>query len=160
VGVVALPSGAQATPVRIGDLAFDIPGTVVETPPDSFVGSWWQWSGRTTGSALVPDMVVLARADLPSTDPEEILGLALASSAAGSPAQLQVGTTRPRSMPGGGQQTRLSLTYDLGNRMSYHGTMLIATRSAPPAALLVVLGGDPLTANTIDALLGSARWLS
>jgi hypothetical protein len=38
--------------------------------------------------------------------------------------------------------------------------MLIATRPEPPAAVLVVVGSEALTAGTIDGVLDSARWRS
>jgi len=159
VGVVAVPGGARAAPVRVGDFTFDVPSTIGATAPYPSLGSGWQWMGRTSEPLNLPRTVVLARADLGSSDSEEILGLALASSATGVLAELEIGSSRTRSMPGG-QQVRYPLSYAIRADARYHGTLLIATRDLPPAALLAVLGDDTLTANTIDTVLGSARWIT
>jgi hypothetical protein len=63
-------------------------------------------------------------------------------------------------MPGSGDLTRLSLQYSPGPGVIYHGEILIAARPARPAALLVVLGDEELTAATADSILETARWRS
>jgi hypothetical protein len=105
-------------------------------------------------------MLVLARADLASTDAGEVLGLVLSGSAAGMLPELRLSNRRTRPMPGSGDQTRLSLQYSPGPGLTYHGEILIAARPARPAALLVVLGDEELTAATADSILESARWRS
>jgi hypothetical protein len=104
--------------------------------------------------------VVLARADLASTAPGEILGLLLASSVTGLMPGLEIGGSRTRAFPGGGDQTRLEVSYAASRGGAYHGTLLVATRPEPPAGLLVVLGDDTLTAGTMNGVLDSARWVS
>ncbi len=107
-----------------------------------------------------PSAVLLARADLPSVEPEEVIALLLAGSATGRLPQLEWGARRDRAMPGGGDQTRIDVRYSVSRRLTYHGAILVATRPQPPAGVLVVLGDDTLTAGTVDALLDSARWRS
>jgi hypothetical protein len=161
-GLLLARTPAQGAPVTVGDLSFTVPETVRPVPaagPDAF-GVGWQWRGRgeppTADGRAAP--VVLARADLASIDPQEILGLLLANAAAGSLPGLELGDRRVRSMPGGGDQTRVDLAYAVARAVPFHGTMLIATREEPPAAVLVVVGSDALTAGTIDGVLDSARW--
>ena len=103
---------------------------------------------------------MLARADVFSVDPQEVVGLLLASSVVGSMPGLQLGARRVRSMPGGGDQTRVDVRYLAGRDLPFHGTILVATRPEPPAAVLAMVGNDDLTAGTIDGVLDSARWLS
>lgn len=160
-GGVALARPAGAAEVTVGDLAFTVPSTITPGPPDAAgtYGPHWQWLGQTPGPKADPATLVLARADLPGTDPEELTGLVLAGSAAGLLPSLQLTGRRTRSMPGGGAQTRLDLSYLVRSDLTYHGTLLVATREKPPSALLVVLGDDQLTAGTVDAVLDSARWL-
>ena len=155
---------AEGVPVAVGELSFTVPDTVRPVPPAvrSVLGVGWQWRGRGES----PDAdgraapVVLARADLASIDPQEILSLLLASAAAGSLPGLELGARRVRSMPGGGDQTRIDLAYAVARSLPFHGTMLIATRPEPPAAVLVMVGSNALTAGTIDGVLDSARWRS
>jgi hypothetical protein len=63
-------------------------------------------------------------------------------------------------MPGGGDQTRIDLAYAAAQALPFHGTLLVATRPEPPAAVLVMVGSDALTAGTIDGVLDSAEWRS
>ena len=161
-----LPTAAAAT-VSVGDLTFIVPGTISESastgpghlPQSSFEGGW-QWVGRTAATAPLPSTVVLARADLATTDAGELLGLVLAGSATGRLPDLRLTSHRSRPMPGSGEQTRIGLEYSAGTGVIYHGELLIATRPTPPAALLVVLGNEELTAATVDSILESARWRS
>ena len=101
------------------------------------LGLGWQWRGRgesaTSDGRAAP--VVLARADIASVDPQEIVGLLLANATAGSLPGLELGARRVRSMPGGGDQTRIDLAYAAARALPFHGTMLIATRPEPPAAV-------------------------
>jgi hypothetical protein len=54
----------------------------------------------------------------------------------------------------------MEVSYAASRGRTYHGTLLLATRPAPPSGLLVVLGDDTLTAGTMDGVLDSARWMS
>lgn len=148
---------AQAALVTVGSLTFAVPTEVVSTA-DETLGAHWQWRGRDSSPDQRAQTVVLARADLASTDAEEVLGLVLAGSGAGLLPGLTVGTRRTRSMPGGGDQLRVDVGYAASRGYLYHGTMLVATRREPPAGLILVLGRDLLTAGTIDGVLDSARW--
>ena len=151
-----------AVVISVGELSFTVPDTIRPVPAASAtsLGRGWQWSGR--GEPPGPDdrtaPVVLARADLASVDPQEITGLLLANAAAGLLPGLELGANRVRSMPGGGDQTRIDLAYAVAPSLPFHGTMLIATRPEPPAAVLVMVGSDALTAGVIDGVLDSARW--
>jgi hypothetical protein len=169
--VLALGAGSAAlllgtTPARgltitVDGLSFVVPDMIRPVPADSSLGQGWQWLGRLDqpSAARRAATVVLARADLASVDPHEVLGLLLASSTAGFMPGLELGTRRVRSMPGGGDQTRIDVRYLAGRDLPFHGTILVATRPEPPAAALVIVGDDDLTAGTIDGVLDSARWL-
>lgn len=170
--VLALGAGSAAlllgaTPARgvtvtVGGLSFAVPDTIRQVPADFSLGQGWQWLGslESPSAAGRAATVVLARADIASIDPHEVLGLLLASSTAGSLPGLQLGAVRARAMPGGGDQTRIDVRYLASRDLPFHGTILIATRAEPPAATVVILGDDRLTAGTIDGVLDSARWLS
>ncbi|HEV2930112.1 MAG TPA: hypothetical protein VGW74_15570 [Propionibacteriaceae bacterium] len=153
---------ARGLTVTVDGLSFAVPETIRPVPADSSLGQGWQWLGRLDqpSAGRRAAIVVLARADIGSIDPQEVLGLLLASSAAGFMPGLRLGARRVRSMPGGGDQTRIDVRYLAGRSLPFHGTMLIATRPEPPAAALVMVGDDELTAGTIDGVLDSARWLS
>lgn len=169
--VLALGAGSAAlmlgsTPARgltvtVGGLSFAVPDTIRPVPGDLSLGRGWQWLGRQDQPAAGhrPATVVLARADIASIDPHEVIGLLLAHSAAGFLPGLQLGARRVRSMPGG-DQTRIDLRYLAARSVEFHGTILVATRPQPPAAALLVVGDDDLTAGTIEEVLDSARWLS
>lgn len=161
VGGAVLARPAGAAEITVGDLTFTVPSTITPGPAaaQTTYGRYWQWQGQTPGPKADPATVVLARADLPSTDPEEILALVLAGSAAGLLPGLLLTGRRTRSMPGGEEQTRVSLSYTVRPGVAYHGTLLIATRADAASALMAVLGDDQLTAGDIDAVLDSARWL-
>jgi hypothetical protein len=164
VGSAALMLGstpARGLTVSVGGLSFVVPETIRPVPADHSLGRDWQWMGRLDqSSAGRAATVVLARADIASIDPQEVIGLLLASSTAGLIPGLQLGARRVRSMPGGGDQTRIDVRYLAGRSLPFHGTVLVATRPEPPAAALVMVGDDDLTAGTIDGVLDSARWLS
>lgn len=159
LGTALLVDPAGAAAITVGDLAFTAPDGVAPTSADDTSGHHWQWQGQTSGTDQAPATVVQARADLASTDPEEILAMVLASSAAGLLPGLALAGRRVRSMPGGGDQTRVNLTYRIRSDLAYHGTLLIATRREAASGLIAVLGNDALTAGTIDGVLDSARWL-
>ena len=165
VGSTALLLGtttARALTVTVGGLSFAVPDTIRPVPNDHSLGQGWQWLGRLDQQPAGhrPATVVLARADIASVDPEEVIGLLLASSTAGFMPGLEVGARRVRLMPGGGDQTRIDIGYLASRGLPYHGTVLVATRAEPPAAALVIVGNSDLTAGTIDGVLDSARWLS
>lgn len=163
-GLLLTRTPAAGAPITVGELSFTVLDTIRPVPAvdATALGRGWQWRGRgeppTTDDRAAP--VVLARADLASTDPPEIVSLLLANAAAGSLPGLELGARRVRSMPGGGDQTRIDLAYVAARSLPFHGTLLIATRPEPPAAVLVVVGSDALTAGTIDGILDSARWRS
>jgi hypothetical protein len=160
VGLLLTRTAALATAVTVGGLSFEVPETIRPTVPRTAMGQGWQWCGVYAGSADRPATLVLARADLASTEPEEILGLLLASSTTGLMPGLQIGGSRRRAMPGGGDQTRMEVSYAASRGRIYHGALMIATRPEPPGGLLVVLGDDTLTAGTMNGVLDSARWVS
>ena len=74
---------AQAGEITVGDLVFEVPPDVVPADPSDQLGRTWQWYGRTDDNQLRPRGVVLARADLGTAEPVEVLGLLLASTASG-----------------------------------------------------------------------------
>jgi hypothetical protein len=163
-GLLLARTPARSVPVAVGELSFTVPDTVrpVPAPGGTALGWGWQWRGRgepATGDDRTAP-VVLARVDLASIDPQEIVGLLLANAAAGSLPGLELGARRVRSMPGGGDQTRIDLAYAVARSLRFHGTLLVATRPEPPAGVLVMVGSDALTAGTIDGVLDSARWRS
>ena len=152
-----------AVAVTVGGLSFAVPETIrpVVTGgrlPRAGLAVAGPRTSRQPGRRAAT--VVLARADIASIDPQEVIGLLLASPTAGFLPGLQLGARRDRSMPGGGDQTRIDLAYAAARSLEFHGTMLVATRPEPPAAALVMVGDDALTAGTIDGVLDSARWLS
>ncbi|MGI3784049.1 MAG: hypothetical protein ACRYG2_25075 [Janthinobacterium lividum] len=153
---------AQAAGVSVGDLRFELPDQVLATPAGPEVGgSSWQWRGvRRTSEGSDPSVIVLARADLPSTDAGEVLGLLLAGSLSGALPGLSVEVRRSRETPGGGDQLRLDLSYAAPGAGMLGGTLLVAARPRPPAAALVVLGDSTLTAQDVATVLDSARWVS
>ena len=153
---------AHGLSVTVGGLSFTVPDTIRPMPADSSLGHGWQWLGRLDQASPGhrAAVVVLARADIDSIDPQEVLGLLFASSIAGFLPGLQLGARRVRSMPGGGDQTRIDLRYLAGRDLPFHGAILVATRPEPPAGALLIAGDDELTAGTIDGVLDSARWLS
>ncbi len=167
--VTGNPSPATASTVSVGDLIFAVPVTISEGSARQSTGSsngriafgaGWQWVGQAGGHDALPATVVLARGDIVSTNAGEVLGLALAGSAAGMLPDLRLTKWRSRPMSDEGEKTRIGLQYSAGPGVTYHGELLIATRPTAPAAVLVVLGTEDLTAGTIDSILESARWRS
>jgi hypothetical protein len=160
--LVLADTPARSLTVTVGGLSFVVPEAIRSVPPDPSLGRDWQWLGRLDQPSpnRRAKSVVLARADLASIDPQEVIGLLLANSTAGLMPGLRLGARRVKPMPGGGDQTRIDVRYLASRSVPFHGTMLVATRPEPPAAVLVVVGDDDLTAGTIDGVLDSARWLS
>lgn len=152
---------ASAATVTVGGLQFDVPDDVRPAPDlPELGGPSWQWRGvRGAPTGTEGFMVVLARADLASTDGSEVVGLLLSEGLAGHLPGLVVESRRSRSMPGGGEQLRLDLGYGVAPRRR-RGTVLVAARDRPSAAVLVVLGNDSLTAGDVSGVLDSARWAS
>jgi hypothetical protein len=162
-GLLLPRTPARAVAVSVGGLAFEVPAEIrpVEGVGGGLLGEGWQWRGH--GVAPAGDQraapVVLARADLASTDPQEVVGHLLAGATTGLLPGLELRGRRARAMPGGGDQTRLDLAYAAAEGLRLHGTLLVATQAEPPAAVLVVLGDDSLTAGTVGWVLDSARWV-
>jgi len=161
--VGALLVGGAATAalgtVTLGSLTFDVPADVHESPASTALGgASWAWRGSR--SSATGAFVVLARADLASTDAEEVVGWLLASGLVGALPGLVAQTRRTRTMPGGGEQVRLDVAYAAGPGVPYHGTLLVATRPTGPAGVVLVLGDDRLTAGEVSSVLDSARWVS
>ena len=148
---------ALAGEITVGDLAFEVPADVVPADPGDRLGRSWQWSGRTDDSQLRPRGVVLARADLDTAEPVEVLGLLLASTASGLLPQIELSGRRSRVVDGS-EQTRIALSYALGADRRYGGELLIASRSDAPSGLVVVLGDDTVPTSFLDGVLGSVRW--
>ncbi len=160
VGTITGGSAATATPVRVGGLSFAVPDGFQPGTSELSLGQGWTYSAVRAGAGVErPSAVVLARADLSSVVPEEIISALFASSINGLLPSLQIGRSRTRSMVGGGEQRRLEVQYAVSRGAPFHGTVMVLTRSLPAAGLLVVLGDDTLTAGTIDGVLDSARWL-
>ena len=72
---------ARGLTVTVGGLSFAVPETIRSVPADSSLGQGWQWLGRVDQPSADrrAAIVVLARADIGSIDPQEILGLLLAA---------------------------------------------------------------------------------
>ena len=161
VGVTGTQAPAAGTPVRVGDLTFEVPSEVQPAPSVPGVSESWTWQGMSAATVTGPGMIVLARADVDSTDAEEVLGLLMAGVAIGQLPGLLTEAGRTRTVGAGqGDQVRTELSYQVSRRVRYRGSLLVATRRQPPAAALVVLGDDTLTAGTVDAVLDSVRWTS
>ena len=160
-GALLVGASATAAPVAVtvGGLAFEVPADVTPAPASTALGGP-SWSWRGTRDPAGGAFVVLARADLASSDAEEVVGWFLAAGLVGALPDLTAQSRRSRAMPGGGQQARLDVAYAAGTDVRYSGTLLVATREARPAGVLLVLGDDRLTAGEVAAVLDSARWAS
>ncbi len=148
---------ARAGEITVGDLIFEVPDDVVPADLGDRLGRNWQWRGRTDDNQITPRGVVLARVDLDTADPVEVLGLLLASTSAGLLPQLQVTGRRSRVVEGG-EQTRIAVSYALDRSRRYGGELLIASRSDGPSGLVVVLGDGTVPTSFFAGVLGSVRW--
>lgn len=148
---------AAAADLAVGDLTLSVPDGVAPAPAEAALGLDWQWRGRTVGSPGSPRGLVLVRADLATTEPAEVLGLLLASGAAGLLPNLRLTGRRSRDMTGG-IQTRVGLSYALDAGRRYGGEVLIATRDRPLAGLVVGLTDGSLPASFVSEVLDSVRW--
>ena len=104
--------------------------------------------------------MVLARADIASIDPQEFWGCCSPARSQRSLPGLELGARRVRSMPGGGDQTRI----DLATLAARDAAVPRHDAGCDPAGAAGggagVVGDDGLTAGTIDGVLDSARWRS
>lgn len=164
LGAVLVGGSAAAAPttVTVGDLAFDVPAEVSPAPASTALGGpSWAWRGQRNAASGA--FVVLARADLASTDAEEVVGWLLAAGLVGALPGLTTQSRRTRTTPGGGEQARLDVAYARdtgGTGGGYQGTLLVATRSTGPAGVVLVLGDDRLTAGEVASVLDSVRWVA
>jgi hypothetical protein len=155
---LAVPSTpARAAEITIGDLLLEVPEEVVPAAPSDSLGRNWQWRGRTDDSQLDPRGIVLARADLATSEPVEVLGLLLAGTAAGVLPDLLLSGRRSRVVDTG-EQTRIGLSYATERGRRYAGELLIAARTEAPSGLVVVLGDGSLPTSFVSGVLGSVRW--
>ena len=148
---------AEAAEITVGDLRLEVPPDVVPADPTDPFGRNWQWRGRTDDSQLSPRGIVLARADLATSEPVEVLGLLLAGTASGLLPQLQLSGRRSRVVDAS-EQTRIGLSYATERGRRYAGELLIAARTEAPSGLVVVLGDDSLPTSFVSGVLGSVRW--
>jgi hypothetical protein len=157
--LVGSPARAAGVEVVVGELAFDVPADLLPQPAGPTTGGpTWAWRGARDPAAGA--FLVLARADLDSADAEEVVGWLLAAGLAGALPGLTLQAGRTRSTPGGGEQVRLAVAYGAAAGARRSGTLLVATRSAGPAGVLLVLGDGRLTAGEQAAVLDSLRWVS
>ena len=155
---VSLP--AQAAEIRVGDLGFEVPEDVVPADRADRLGHHWQWQGRTQDNQARPRGVVLARADLATDDPVEVLGLLLASTAAGLLPDLRLSGRRSRTPPGGDEQTRVGISYAITQDHRYGGELAICPRSGGTTGVVVALTDGTLSTSFATGILDSIRWRS
>ena len=156
-GLTLSPRPARASEVTVGDLVLEVPTGVVAADPGEPLGRNWQWRGRTDDSQITPRGVVLARADLDTAEPVEVLGLLLASTAAGLLPGIQLTGRRSRVVQGR-QQTRFAVSYALDRSRRYTGELVIAERAEAPSGLVVVLGDATVPTSFVVGVLDSVRW--
>ena len=157
---LALPSRpARAAEVTVGDLALTAPEDVIPAAATEDLGRNWQWRGRTDDGQLRPRGIVLARADLFTDEPVEVLGLLLASTASGLLPDISLTARRSPSLPDGGAQTRVAVSYAIARERRYEGELLIAPRTEAPSALVVALTDGTLPTSFVAGVLDSVRWL-
>lgn len=159
VGVTGRARPARAAEITVGDLVLAIPAGVVPADPGDPLGRSWQWRGRTDDSQISPRGVVLARADLETAEPLEVIGLLLASTAAGLLPDVRLASRRSRLVDGG-QQTRFALSYALDRTRRYGGELVIAARPEGTSGLVVVLGDATVPTSFVTDVLDSVRWRS
>lgn len=158
-GLTVRSRPARAAEITVGDLVLTVPAGVVPADPGDALGRSWQWRGRTDDSQISPRGVVLARADLETAEPVEVLGLLLASTAAGLLPDVRLASRRSR-MVQGGQQTRYALSYALDRTRRYGGELVIAARPEGTSGLVVVLGDATVPTSFFADVLDSVRWRS
>ncbi len=156
-GLALRPEPARAGDIGVGDLVLVVPPDVVPADPAESLGRGWQWRGRTDDGQIVPRGVVLARSDLDTAEPVEVLGLLLAGTASGLLPDIRVTGRRSRLVEGG-QQTRMALSYAFGRDRRYTGEMLIAARADAPSGLVMVLGDATVPSSFVAGVLDSVRW--
>ena len=159
LGSTLPPRPAQADEITVGDLVFEVPTGVVPADPGDPLGRNWQWRGRTDDSQISPRGVVLARSDLATAEPVEVLGLLLASTAAGLLPDVQLASRRGRVVQGS-QQTRFAVAYALDRTRRYGGELVIAARPDGTSGLVVVLGDGTVPTSFFADVLDSVRWRS
>jgi hypothetical protein len=150
---------AQAGELTVGDLVYGVPAGVVPADPGDLLGRSWQWRGRTDDSQISPRGVVLVRADLETAEPVEVLGLLLASTAAGLLPDVRLVRRRSRVVQGG-QQTRFALSYALDRTRRYGGELVVAARPDATSGLVVVLGDGTVPTSFFADVLDPGRWRS
>lgn len=159
-GLTVRSRSAVAAEISVGDLLLAVPETVVSISTSTGLGRDWQWQGRTDDSQLRPAGIVLARADLKTSEPVEVLGLLLAPTATGLLPDILLTGRRSHSTPGGLDQTRVGLSYAIGPKHRYEGELLIAPRIDRPSGLVVTLTDGSLPASFRTEVLDSVRWRS
>ena len=157
VGSALRARPAQAGQITVGDLVLEVPAGVVPADAGDPLGRNWQWRGRTDDSQISPRGVVLARADLTTSEPVEVLGLLLASTAAGLLPDVKLASRRSRVVQGS-QQTRFALSYALDRTRRYGGELVIAERPDATSGLVVVLGDGTVATSFFADVLDSVRW--
>jgi hypothetical protein len=157
VGLGLRPRPAQAAEVTVGDLVLTVPTSVVPAADDD-LGRNWQWQGRTDDGQIRPRGVVLARADLHTDEPVEVLGLLLASTASGQLPAIRLTGRRHRTQPGGEEQTRIGLSYAVAEDRRYEGELAISPRTDAPSGLVIALTDGTLPTSFLVGVLDSIRW--
>ncbi|MFC7624058.1 hypothetical protein [Microlunatus sp. GCM10028923] len=154
-GAVIGSPPATAAGVSLGRFTFDVQSSIRPQDPPS---AGWQWQGQLIEDN-VASILILARADLTGTEPQEALGLLLASGIGGWLPELTTGPARARATQDGSPGLRSPIGFRPEPGRRYRGTVLI-TSNGGSTAILAVLGTDRLTAGRIDQVLDSARWSS
>ena len=157
-GLAVRASPARATEVAVGDLVLTVPDSVVPAASTDDLGRSWQWRGRTDDGQLRPRGVVLARADLFTDEPVEVLGLLLASTTSGLLPDIRLTGRRRRELPDGREQTRIGLSYAVARGRRYEGELLVAPRTEAPSGLVVALTDGTLPTSFLTGVLDSVRW--
>lgn len=160
IGLTVAARPAEAVEVTVGDLVLTVPDGVMPAPADDDLGSHWQWRGRTDDGQLRPRGIVLARADLATDDPVEVLGLLLASTAPGLLPSIRLTGRRNRAQPGGHEQTRIGLSYAIAENRRYEGELAISPRTDGASGLVVALTDGTMPTSFLLGVLDSVRWRS
>lgn len=160
VGLGLRTPTAGAAEIAVGDLTFTVPTNVAAASADEDLGRNWQWRGRTDDGQLRPSGVVLARADLVTDEPIEILGLLLASTASGLLPSIRLTGRRSRTQSDGVQQARVGLSYAVAEHLRYTGELAISPRPGATSGLIVALSDGTLSTSFVTSVLDSIRWRS